>query len=130
MDPAPQEFPRIDERWFGQPHRLAWSMATSGAANARFTGATALYAHDLTTDARSVHDFGPACHPGEFVFVPETAEGHGWLIGLVIDAGQDTTDLIILDARHFEDAPVASVRLPHRAPPGFHGNWITAGTPK
>ena len=33
-------------------------------------------------------------------------------------------DLVILDARSFEAAPVATVRLPHRIPPGFHGNWF------
>ena len=60
-------------------------------------------------------------------FVPkaaDSAEGDGWLIGLVIDLPGERTDLVILDAMHFEDAPVAAVHLPHRVPPGFHGNWI------
>ena len=30
------------------------------------------------------------------------------------------------DAMRFEDAPVAVIHLPHRVPPGFHGNWIPA----
>jgi len=97
----------------------------------RFVGATALYRHDLESGARQVHNFGPGRHPGEFVFVPTTAdapEGEGWLVGLVVDLGQETTDLVILDAMRFEDAPVASIRLPHRVPPGFHGNWIPAST--
>ena len=62
--------------------------------------------------------------------MPETAdshEGHGWLIGFVVDMTTQTTDLVILDARHFDGPPVASVRLPHRVPPGFHGNWISRG---
>jgi len=127
IDPAAQEFPRLDERFFGQPYRYAWTMATPTEPSERFIGATKLYAHDLATGQRQVHDFGPGRHPGEFVFVPETAdapEGHGWLIGFVVDMAGETTDLVILDARRFEDAPVASVRLPHRVPPGFHGNWI------
>jgi carotenoid cleavage dioxygenase len=131
IDSTPQEFPRPDERFFGQPYRYAFTMALPTEPEARFVGATALYRHDLESRTRQVHDFGPGRHPGEFVFVPATAdapEGQGWLVGLVIDLGQETTDLVILDAMRFEDAPVASVRLPHRVPPGFHGNWIPAST--
>ena len=34
---------------------------------------------------------------------------------------------VILDAADFTGDPVAMVRLPHRIPPGFHGNWVEAG---
>ena len=93
-------------------------------------GATQLLAHDLHTGARQVHEFGPGRHIGEFVFVPaspEAAENEGWLVGLVIDVGGSVTDLVILDARDFEGPPVASIRIPHRVPPGFHGNWLPHG---
>jgi len=127
IDAAPQEFPRIDERRFGQPHRYAYAMALPQAPDPAFVGATSLYKHDLETGARQVHDFGPHRYPGEFAFVPagaDTAEDAGWLIGLVIDALTETTDLVILDAEDFEREPQASVRIPHRVPPGFHGAWL------
>lgn len=127
LDATPQEFPRSDERFFGQPYRYAWTMATPLEPSERFIGSTKLYAHDLVSGTRQVHDFGPERYPGEFVFVPETPdapEGHGWLMGLVIDMGKETTQFDILDARRFEEQPVASISLPHRVPPGFHGNWI------
>jgi carotenoid cleavage dioxygenase len=130
IDSSPQEFPRPDERFFGRPYRYAWTMATPAEPSRRFIGATSLYAHDLLTGERQVHDFGPDRYPGEFVFVPEAPdapEGHGWLIGLVVGLADETTDLVILDARRFEGAPVANIRLPHRVPPGFHGNWIAKG---
>ena len=130
LDAAPQEFPRPDERFFGQPHRYVWAMATPTEPEQRFIGATSLYAHDLVAGTHQVHDFGAGRYPGEFVFVPETAdapEGHGWLIGLVVDMNNDTTDAVIIDARQFEQPPVAMIHLPHRVPPGFHGNWIAQG---
>ena len=130
LDASPQEFPRPDERFFGRPYRFAWSMATPTEPAKRFLGETSLYAHDLLTGERQIHEFGDDRYPGEFVFVPETAdspEGHGWLIGYVVDLANETTDLVILDARRFEHAPVASIRLPHRVPAGFHGNWIAKG---
>ena len=74
-----------------------------------------------------MHEFGSGHLPGEFVFVPAAAdaeEDEGWLLGLVINVAEDTTDLAILDARAFEAPPVAMVRLAHRIPPGFHGNWF------
>ncbi len=122
IDPTPQEFPRQDERRFGLPYRYAYAMELTGP----FLGA-GLFKHDLETGKRQVHGFGPDRHPGEFVFVPahaEAQEDEGWLIGLVIDTRTDTTDLVILDARNFEGEAQASIRIPHRVPPGFHGNWV------
>ena len=117
----------MDERRFGQPYRFAFAMAQSATPNERFASSGSLYKHDLTHGTREIHDFGPGRHPGEFVFVPASAasgEDEGWLVGLVIDQPAKMTDLVILDARRFEDAPVASIRIPHRVPPGFHGNWL------
>lgn len=125
IDPTPQEFPRPDERRFGLPYRYAYTMALTGA----FLGG-ALFKHDLEAGTRQVHDFGAGRHPGEFVFVPahaESAEDEGWLIGLVIDMNDETSELVILDAANFEGEALARVRIPHRVPPGFHGNWVARG---
>lgn len=133
LDSAAQEFPRIDERFSGQPHRFVWSIATPEVPSEQFIGATAIFAHDTAIDARTVHDFGPGRFPGEFVFVPEShdaPEGHGWLIGFVVDLPNEATDLVILDARRFAEEPIATIHLPHRIPPGFHGNWFPEGGPQ
>jgi carotenoid cleavage dioxygenase-like enzyme len=127
IDPAPQEFPRLDERRTGQAYRYAYTMALPEDPAQEFVGANALYRHDLIEGTRQVHDFGPGRYPGEFVFVPKAegcAEDEGWLIGLVVDLAAERTVLAILDVADFEGAPVALVHLPHRIPPGFHGNWI------
>lgn len=125
VDDNPQEFPRPDERRFGQPYRYAYTMALG---RGEFLG-THLIKHDLEAGTRAIHDFGPGHHPGEFVFVPahaDAGEDEGWLIGLVIDVVSRTTDLAILDAQKFEAEPIATIRLPHLVPAGFHGNWLPA----
>jgi carotenoid cleavage dioxygenase len=125
IDDHPQEFPRQDERLFGRPYRFAYAMGL--ASGDGFGGTNHLIKHDLEHGARQIHDFGPDRFPGEFVFVPaspEASEDEGWLIGLVVDMAHETTELAILDARDFDGSPVASVRIPHRVPPGFHGNWL------
>ena len=127
IDATPQEFPRIDERRFGQNYRYVYTVSVPPDGNPQLAGATRLYKHDLETGGCRVHEFGDGHLPGEFVFVPAAAdaeEDEGWLIGLVINTADETTDLAILDARSFEATPVAAVRLPHRIPPGFHGNWF------
>ena len=129
LDAAPQEFPRPDERRWGQPYRYAYALALPAETHPQLLGASALYKHDLAAGTRETHDFGPGRLPGEFVFVPahaEADEDEGYLIGLVIDTLNETSDLVILDARAFAGPAVASVRLPHRVPPGFHGNWLPA----
>jgi carotenoid cleavage dioxygenase len=62
---------------------------------------------------------------GEFVFhptSPDAAEDDGVLMGYVYDRTADRSELAILDAQTLQD--VASIKLPHRVPAGFHGNWI------
>ena len=127
IDASAQEFPRPDERRFAQPYRTLYTMALPETEQDAFIGATRLYKHDVEAGTREVHEFGVGRYPGEFVFVPaheDAAEDEGWLVGLVVDLPHETTDLVILDAQAFEGEPVASVRIPHRVPPGFHGNWV------
>jgi carotenoid cleavage dioxygenase len=131
IDASAQEFPRPDERRFGQPYRYAWAIGVPSDGDPAFLGPQPLYRHDLQTGERQVHDFGPDRVPGEFVFVPRSAdapEGDGWVMGYVIDVANETTDLVILDAANIAAPPIASVHVPHRVPPGFHGNWLPDAT--
>jgi 8'-apo-carotenoid 13,14-cleaving dioxygenase len=128
LDDSPQEFLRFDERLTGKPYRYAYAVSIPAGIEDGLIGSTSILKHDVTTGTRLVHDFGPDHYPGEFVFVPRDAaagEDDGWLIGLVVDMADESTDLMILDAREFEAEPQARIRLPHRVPPGFHGNWIS-----
>jgi carotenoid cleavage dioxygenase-like enzyme len=46
------------------------------------------------------------------------------------DRDRDGSDLVVLDARAFDQAPVARIQLPRRVPYGFHGSWIpSVGSP-
>jgi 8'-apo-carotenoid 13,14-cleaving dioxygenase len=126
IDEAAQEFPRFNETRLGKPYRYAYCMGLS-PRDAFVESATCLYKHDLEAHTRQVHDFGPDSVPGEFVFVPKAsarAEDDGWLMGYVLDATKQTTDLVILDAARFEAEARARITIPYRIPPGFHGNWF------
>jgi len=128
IDPVAQEFPRFDERRIGKPYRYAFTVPLA-RDDASLNSASHLIRHDLQSGTRAIHEFGPRRHPGEFVFVPkhaDSAEDEGWLMGLVIDAATQTTDLVILDTANFSGEPQAVVTIPHRVPPGFHGNWVPA----
>lgn len=128
VDAHPQDFPRADERLTGRPYRYAYAVPQL-IANVVELSDTHLIKHDLDAGTREIHEFGANRHPGEFVFVPrraDAAEDEGWLLGFVIDAASETTDLVILDAQRFTAAPQAVVKIPHRIPPGFHGNWVPA----
>jgi len=126
IDSDGQEFPRLNETRIGKPYRYAYTVALPEGFDAAAPDQTMIYKHDLETGTRQVHDFGPGRLPGEFVFVPKDnfeTEDDGWLMGYVVDLDAQTTDLVILKADDFESAPQASVHIPHRIPPGFHGNW-------
>lgn len=127
IDRDAQEFPRPDERYLGQPYRYGFTVAFPRQDGEQTDASVGLYKHDLIERRREFHAFGSRRHAGEFVFTPrspEAPEGDGWLLGFVLDEEADRSELVILDTDKFEAEPVARILLPHRIPPGFHGNWI------
>ena len=67
--------------------------------------------------------------PGEAVFVPRNAkssEDDGWVLAVWYDAELNRSEMVVLDAQNFAGAPVARIKLQHRVPWGFHGNWVPA----
>jgi carotenoid cleavage dioxygenase len=124
LDDRGQEFPRVDERLVGKPHRYGYCAAFESGPP---PGHGPLVKHDLELGTTTEHDFGAGRAAGEGVFVPRSeaaAEDDGWVMSLVYDAGSDRSDLVILDAQDFAGGAVATIHLPRRVPFGFHGNWL------
>lgn len=124
-----QEFPRYDERLTTSDYRYIYSIALAGEPDQLDMAGNELFKHDLKTGETAIRNFGENRHPGEFVFVPrshDADEDDGWLIGLVIDMNDETTELQILKANDFTGDPQAVIHVPHRIPPGFHGNWVSS----
>ena len=126
LDDRGQEFPRIDERLTGRPHRYGY---TAGFGDGVEHGPA--IKHDLATGTVAVHDHGPGRVTLEPLFVPRpgsaaggAGEDDGWVMSYVYDAASDRSDVVILDARDFAGDPVATVHLPVRVPFGFHGSWL------
>jgi carotenoid cleavage dioxygenase len=122
LDDRGQEFPRLDERLVGKPHRYGYTAAVT-----KGLGFGSLLKHDLRTGAVVVQDQGASRMFFEPVFVPsrpEAAEDDGWVLAYVYDAAENRSDLVVLPAQDFGGQPVATIHLPTRIPFGFHGNWV------
>lgn len=125
LDDLVLEFPRIDDRRAGLPHRFAYAPVGRDFDHPTEENFTALARYDLETGARAIRRFGDDVMMSEFVFAPKNAasdEGDGWLMGFVFDAARGVSDFHILDAATLETA--ARVVLPRRVPQGFHGSWV------
>jgi len=122
LDDLPIEFPRLDERRTGLPYRHGYAAGLDGA----LAGARRLVHYDLATGACERHELGAGDAVGEPIFVPRTPdapEGDGWLLAVVYRGAEHRSDLLVLDAERLAAGPVATLKLPHRVPAGFHGNW-------
>ncbi|MCG5432411.1 carotenoid oxygenase family protein [Mycobacterium sp. MYCO198283] len=123
IDDRGQEFPRVDERLVGKRHRFGYAAAVGDGT----AGDHTLLKHDFVGGATTARSFGPDAAVGEFVFQPsspDAAEDDGVLMGYVYHRATDRSELAILDAGTLDD--VARIKLPHRVPAGFHGNWVPA----
>lgn len=120
------EFPRIDDRRTGLPHRFGYAARSNALPTDEHTP-PAILKYDLEKGTEERWDAPPECVPGEALFVAdsETAgEDEGWLLFYAYDENRDTSDLIILNAQEPAKGPVARITLPQRVPFGFHGNWF------
>jgi len=124
LDDRPADFPRINDHRAGLRHRYGYVSAMTPGEIISIHGVTAW---DLDAGTSATYSYGPTAAAGEAVFAADpdgTAENDGWLLNIVTDLADDTSRLVVLDARDVTAGPVAEVLLPQRVPFGFHGNFL------
>jgi beta,beta-carotene 9',10'-dioxygenase len=113
------ELPRIHPKLNTRPYSIAWGISRVGEGAFNAIGR-------LDLERREVERWHePDRYPGEPVFVPRpggTAEDDGVLLSLVLDAAEETSFLLALDAATLDE--LARARLPHHVPFGFHGHFF------
>jgi len=133
LDDTRVEFPRFDERRAGKRYRHGYAAGgRNPLGDVDFDSNPALESvvhYDLETGQRKLHTVSGGDSLGEPVFVPrspEAGEADGFVLALCHRAAENRSDLLILDAGNVDGEPLATVKLPHRVPYGFHGNWRPA----
>ena len=113
------EFPKIDHRYQTRPYRHGWLLGfdplRSRIAHVDHqTGRTETWSADSNTSLQ------------EPCFIPRSehcAEGDGYVITVGTRIREMRTDVFLLDALRLAEGPIATIRLPLRLRPGYHGSW-------
>ncbi|WP_394778265.1 carotenoid oxygenase family protein [Undibacterium sp.] len=129
LDDLTDEFPRIDDRYCGRRNRFGFYTCHADRrirdeAESVLYGTLACF--DFETGRRQLYTLPDGDVISEPVFVPrsqDAEEADGWLLAVACRGKEQRSDLLIFEARHVNDGPIASVHLPCRIPFGFHGNW-------
>jgi carotenoid cleavage dioxygenase-like enzyme len=127
IDDQPSEFPRIDGRLNGLKHRLGYFAGSRPGARRSGIGFEMLIKRDYRTGRSEVLDLGAHMAPSEPVFVPRSKrsnEDEGYVMAVWYNAQTDRSEVTVSDAANFTGVPIARIKLNHRVPFGFHGNWI------
>lgn len=129
------EFPRSDDRYMGQQytHGFMLAMDPTKPFNEAKIGPRPFQffnqlAHiNVTTGKTKTWFADDQSSFQEPIFVPKSAdapEGEGYVIGLCNRLADFSTDLLVMDAQHIDEGPIATIRLPMRLRMSLHGNWV------
>ena len=123
LDNETQEFPRIDERYMGQPHRYIYSASYDSR---EMTKANALLCHDIEQELKIRFEYGDQWLTGEVIFIAEDdqeEQGKGYLLSYVHHVDGLASKVVILKANGTQLSIQAEIDLGVRVPIGFHTNW-------
>lgn len=123
LDDRIAEFPVINLDYAARRTKWSYHVAMSKTELQRFCG---IYKYDLETGAAQTYLFEPQMFGSEPAFAPRVGakdEDDGYVITFATDEHTGRSEAQVLDAKAFEDGPVARVLLPVRVPAGFHGTW-------
>lgn len=127
LGPWQGALPRQDDRYNTVPYRYGF-LGTRDANAADPRQANAGYVRfDHATGTQTFWNAGAGTSLAECCFAPKPggAEGEGWLMGVATRQRENGRgDLVILDAQHLDEGPVAVVKLPVRAIGQIHGWWV------
>jgi carotenoid cleavage dioxygenase-like enzyme len=121
------EFPRIDDRRIGRPHRWFYVASKEPAGQPLPPGEwNELSRYDTQTGQVITRKAG-ALRLGEPVFAPAgpaAAEDQGYVVTFATDTATLESYFLILQAADIAGEPAAILRIPHRVPAGLHGCWV------
>jgi carotenoid cleavage dioxygenase len=129
------EFPHVDDRYVGRPYRHAFMQGTDPTKpyNPEKAGPIMgfffnTFAHlDMSTGDMKSWFAGDTSSTQEPVFAaksPDAAEGEGYVMGVVNRRAENRADLVVFDARHIDEGPIATIKIPVRLKYAIHGNWV------
>tara|TARA_B100000378_G_scaffold206493_2_gene169743 strand:+ start:285 stop:1697 length:1413 start_codon:yes stop_codon:yes gene_type:complete len=119
------EFPRLDDRYSMMNYRHGYYAAGIGD-HPEGVGFNSIAHYDHKSAKKEWFSLPKHDAVGEPVFIPaknNSDEGEGYLICTAYRGQENRSDLLVLDAQNIQDGPLATAKLPHRIPFGFHGNW-------
>ena len=128
MYPHMGALPRQDDRYNTMPYRYGFLPCPDPAASDPRQAGACYARFDHQTRGATLFNAGTTTSLAECCFAPKNAaagEGVGYLLGVATRNDQNgRADLVILDAEHLADGPVATVKLPMRAVGQIHGWWV------
>jgi carotenoid cleavage dioxygenase-like enzyme len=133
------EFPRIDDRYATRPYRHGYLLAQDFSRPVELSGGRSaagmmmnLLGHiDHQTGRSESWWTGKTTTLQEPAFIPKpgsSAEGEGYLAAVANRLDENRSDLLLFDAQHIEDGPLAVAKLELRLRGGLHGNWTPAAS--
>ncbi|MFP6684639.1 MAG: carotenoid oxygenase family protein [Polyangiaceae bacterium] len=128
LDDRGIEFPCIAPSKQGRPYRYSFGLTIdSDAPSTPAFEPNAIIKYDREKGNKSIHRMPGPRRLGETTFVADpngSAEDDGWLLAYDYDYDNDSSALVVFDARDMSAPHVARVLLPRRVPYGFHGTWV------
>ncbi|KAC9164488.1 hypothetical protein E3N88_46279 [Mikania micrantha] len=137
------DFPMINADYTGLKHRYGYtqvidSHASSISAKTKYGGLAKLYfeekAYEQSSHAehhiKMEYHWLPEnnfCSGSAFVAKPEAMdEDDGWIVSFAHDEDNDTSYVLVIDAKKFTSEPIAKINLPQRVPYGHHGSFFSS----
>jgi len=83
----------------------------------------AIVKYDTETQSAQVHEYGNHKYGSESPFISienSSGDDDGYVISFVTDARENTSEVVILDAKNVDQELLARIQLPQRLPLGFH----------
>lgn len=124
------EFPSINQWFAGRPYRYVYAM-TARPGWFLFNG---LLKHDLQTAEQQFYAFPDGVYASESPFAPrESARGRsdagaedlGYLVSLVTDTRNSSSECQVFDAQDITRGPIARLALPERVCSGTHAYFAS-----
>lgn len=132
----PCEFPRVDDRYIGQPYEHGFMLSFDPTRPYRaengpmpFQFFNLLTHFNLKTGVSDSWFAGDSECFQEPIFVPRSAdapEGDGYVIALLNHIADYSSELVVLDSRDMAAGPVARIKIPLRMRMSLHGSWSPA----